>query len=876
MTQPVTFEPNARYVLHGVGYQVLQMLDDGTQVVRNLTTNALITHRVTELWQAWQDNTLEFAREGPNLQQRAETSLKTAYTIADLADLPTPLQDITWHRYQLIHPLIHMSSRQRTKQVVEERIQAYLFSLEEGNIPRREAFLLSLTPAKDSSVQQEASADAVPALSNNDPRPLIEKEQPSGTLSQPLPDLTPRTVARWLRRYGESHGDIRSLVPSYHQRGPQHHRLTPVSEKLLQQAIKQTYLTTVRAPITHVITAFEALLLAENAKRSPEAQLSSPGRMTIYRYINQLDGKEIDRARNGPRKAARDHHQSSQGPRPKRPNQRAEFDFAQLDILVVDADDRLPIGRPTLAAIRDKATGYISGIFISFEPPSYRLVMDCMLYAFLPKTHVKEFFQTQNEYLAFGIPEVFVVDNAIELHRDLELACLQLGIELQHLPVRKPWFKGSIERWFRTLNTDLIHVTPGTTFSNCLERGEYQSEKHACITLDRLWELLHLWIVDVYTQEPHSGIGPHRPGKGIPARLWQQALEDQFVPRLPPSRTDLLVLISRNTTRTIHQYGIEFEHLRYQDHQLAALRSKLAKAKKYRSTHTVSDQQEADALQSNRLFIKYHPGDLSRIWVLDPFSNRYLEVAAVDQHYTENLSLWKHRVIKRYAQEELKSNVDHEALVLAKARIQQIITEEMRLTRKIRSRHSMARWWNDQVTTWMTASNATDSVSPGSRPYPPVPPETHVDQNKNNQHEPLEVPPPPVSNAIQRLGGTSSGADLSEPLPALDAQVKLLSDPPSSHDATPFASFPPLPKKEDVPPTPQRRKARKTQPQTDPSTSEQAGRSSSPRHPTEHNPPSTSHQHSPGTPTGVPFLDMSSPLTERQKAFGIAVRSWQQ
>lgn len=167
MTQPVTFEPNARYVLHGVGYQVLQMLDDGTQVVRNLTTNALITHRVTELWQAWQDNTLEFAREGPNLQQRAETSLKTAYTIADLADLPTPLQDITWHRYQLIHPLIHMSSRQRTKQVVEERIQTYLFSLEEENIPRREAFLLSLTPAKDSSVQQEASADAVPALSNN-------------------------------------------------------------------------------------------------------------------------------------------------------------------------------------------------------------------------------------------------------------------------------------------------------------------------------------------------------------------------------------------------------------------------------------------------------------------------------------------------------------------------------------------------------------------------------------------------------------------------------------------------------------------------------------------------------------------------------------
>ncbi|GHO60843.1 hypothetical protein KSB_93180 [Ktedonobacter robiniae] len=115
-----------------------------------------------------------------------------------------------------------------------------------------------------------------------------------------------------------------------------------------------------------------------------------------------------------------------------------------------------------------------------------------MLYAFLPKEHVQTQFHTQHAYLAFGIPEVLVVDNGMELDRDLELACLQLGIELQHMPVRKPWFKGSIERWFRTLNTDLIHVTPGTTFSHFLERGDYQSQHHACITLDKLWELLHL------------------------------------------------------------------------------------------------------------------------------------------------------------------------------------------------------------------------------------------------------------------------------------------------------------------------------------------------------------------------------------------------
>ena len=865
MTQPVTFEPNVRYVLHGVGYQVLQMLDDGTQLVCNLATNALTTHRLTELWQAWQDNTLEFAREGPNLQQRVETSLKTASTLADLTDLPMHLQDIAWHRYQLIRPLLHLSSRQRTKHVVEERIRAYFSSLEEEKIPGRTSFFLSLAQPRDTSAQHDTSSgDAVPQPAQTHPLSPVETKQLSEILSQSSPHLTSRTVSRWLRRYQESHEDIRSLVPSYHQRGPQHHRLAPVIETLLQQAIKHTYLTNVRAPITHVITTFQALLLAENATRSPQTQLSSPGIMTVYRYIHQLDTKEVERARYGPRKAERNHHQSNQGPRPKRPNQRAEFDFTPLDILVVDADDRLPIGRPTIAAIRDKATGYISGIFISFEPPSYRLVMDCMLYAFLPKTHVKDLFHTHNEYLAFGVPEVLAVDNAIELHRDLELACLQLGIELQHMPVRVPWFKGSIERWFSTLNTDLIHATPGTTFSNFLERGEYQSHKHACITLDRLWELLHVWIVDVYTQEVHHGIGTHPLGKGIPARLWQQALEEQFVPRLPPSRKDLVVLISRNTTRTIQQYGIEFENLRYQDHQLSTLRSNLANAKTYRQPHTVNDQLK-EVLQSNRLPIKYHPGDLSRIWVLDPFSNRYLEVAAVDQQYTENLSLWKHQVIRRYAQEELKSKVDHKALILAKAHIQQIITEEMRLTRKIRSRQTMARWLNSQVTTWMTASHATDTASPGRSPSPLEQTDANI---SSLQHAPSDAPALPTKDTP--TGSTEVRiADISAPLPQMDQHVILLSDPAGQENATPFVPFPPLSASTQATQEQKREKSRPTNPtgKTRPKT-----HINSPQRQNEHacspDPDQIPHIIEPASTHGTKTL---SPLAQRQQSFGIDV-----
>jgi putative transposase len=768
MSKPVTFEPGIQYVCQGTAYQVIQLLHDGTLVARNLTTHTQTAVRLDFLWQQWQENTLEFAREGPNLQDRADTPLKTTSTFADLADLPPQLQEITWNRYQLIRPLLLLSPRQRTKQVVEERIRTYLFSLEQEG----QTFGFGLRVGQGRSpVAQESAQAPREDLPDHHPRPKTEQvsqhrepttssslqEHQEAVALQPLLALTPRTVSRWIHRYQTSREDIRSLVPAYHQRGPHHSQLSPLVEALLQQAIKQTYLTSVRAPVTHVITTFQALLLTENAKRAPEEQLSTPGKMTVYRYIHQLDGQHVDRARLGEATASRQHHQSQPGPLPTRPNQRVECDFAQLDLLVVDDADRLPIGRPTLAALRDKYTGYPLGIFISFEPPSYRVVMECMHYAFLPKAHVKSRFQTQHEYLAFGIPEVLVVDNAIELHRDLEMACLQLGIELQHMPVRKPWFKGSIERWFRTLNDDLIHVTPGTTFSHFLERGAYDSQKDACLTLDRLWQLLHLWIVDVYTQEVHEGVGGHLRGKGVPAVLWQRALDAQFVPRLPPSRQDLLVLLTRTATRKVHPYGIEFENLLYQSHALAPLRSQLARAKTSYSPHSTLAQQ--DLLKEGVVQIKYHPGDLSRIWVLDPFTHQYLEVPATDQAYTKDLSLWKHHVIKRYVQEELQRQVNPEALVLAKARIQQFLSQELRRSRTLRSRQSMARWGKEQVTT---------SPSPAQQPPSTTALPTFSQTPSQAPLPGTLAPPTPATNTEP-----ASVADLRAPLPPLQEQVVL-------------------------------------------------------------------------------------------------------
>jgi putative transposase len=88
--------------------------------------------------------------------------------------------------------------------------------------------------------------------------------------------------------------------------------------------------------------------------------------------------------------------------------------------------------------------------------------------------------------------------------------------------------------------------------------------------------------------------------------------------------------------------------------------------------------------------VKYHPNDLSRIHVYDPFRGEYLEVPALAQAYTQGLSLWKHRVIRRFVLEQ-QAQVNIVALGEAKRHIQQIV-QESKERPGLRTRSKIGRW----------------------------------------------------------------------------------------------------------------------------------------------------------------------------------------
>ena len=683
------------------------MLADGSCIVLNVHNLRKEVQHPNMLWDYWEEKQLEFMVAGENLREAEGLPFQTSYAFADVQSLVPAVRMQTWHRYLLIQPLLALPSRKRTQTVIEERIHTFFTASEEAEKREGQPIQLGLQVDKGRTRDQSSSSlSHRPSKKSPTRRRTTSSSASSNTSKKTRREhpLHPRTVRRWLSRF-EQGQDIRSLAPSYHERGPQDRRLSPLQEELLKKALREVYYTEQRASIRQAINKLKELVMQTNTSKLPEEMVTVPSDATLYRYVQDLDAMEVAIARFGRAQAERMHGQVWQGPRPTRPNQRWQFDFAKLDVLIVDGVDWLPIGRPTIAAIRDVYTGYPVGIYISFEPPSYRLVMECLLYACWRKTHVKEMFQTTNEYLAYGIPEMLVVDNGIELHRDLEWACLQLGIELQHTPVRMPWFKGAIERWFRTLNQELIHNAPGTTFSRSCQWKGYDPRKHASMTLDGLWEALHLWIVDDYTQNVHR-IGDE---KDIPVKRWLRALEKDFTPRLPPSRDDLLVLISRNTTRTVTPHGIEFENLYYQSAALGTLRSRLEKTNDERHEHGEPPKRRETVVQ-----VKYYPGDLGCIWILDPFDKQYIEVRAVNQEYASGLSLWKHRVIKRYARQELLLQLNDELLIVARARLQTRLQQDFRVARKIRTRAGAARFLDIHVSCWMRGVSVDSSVLGGA------------------------------------------------------------------------------------------------------------------------------------------------------------------
>jgi putative transposase len=523
----------------------------------------------------------------------------------------------------------------------------------------------------------------------------IQATQSDRAVATPMAPLSRRSIFRWLALFVQHQGDLRALVPGYARcGGTGRSRLPAALDAIIRQVIDQLYKTRETVTVKDLHYEIAARVEEENRLRPATAQLALPSRDAINDRLDALDLREWLEARQGPTAARRALRQSGQKARPSLPYEIVEVDTTRADYIVVDDADDLPLGRPTLTYGLDLATGYPVGFHLGFEPPSYLTTMECLYHIIRKKDEVRQQYGTAHDWPAYGVPAQIVVDNGPEFaNQHLEDACLCLGSQVVYAPVRTPEFKAGIERYFGSLNTGLLHTLPGTTFSNPGARGDYESAGLACLSLAELTRALYLFTVDVYAQEAHKD------GRGltfIPARRWAAATATGFLPPLPGSAEDLRLLLGRVATRILQPYGIEFENLRYNCAALGPLRHRL---------------------DGKPVKLKYHPGDLSRLYVRDPLATpseaQYLEVPACDPDgYTQHLSLWKHRVIRRYARAQ-QAKPDLAALGRAKREIRALI-QAAKGRKSQRGRKAMARFEG-------VPPSLAEHPVPGAGAAPPAP-----------------------------------------------------------------------------------------------------------------------------------------------------------
>jgi putative transposase len=509
-------------------------------------------------------------------------------------------------------------------------------------------------------------------LTEKDLAPII------AAVSARIEDKTPPSAInlyRWSKDVFRAGGDFRILIPRDQMKGhlgesdPRKgdaRTISPEVHDIIQSVIETNYLTMERPSVASIYEDLGNSIADKNKFRSEEDKLVKCNINTVYRAIHALDPYEVTLKRFGKRIADEKYSQHGKFIKPTRPLERVEFDHTKLDLMIVDPKTRMLIGRAWLIIGEDYYTKMFWCVYVSYVPPSYLSIQQCILQGIRLKNYIRDKYPNiKHTWDAYGVPEEAIVDNAKENISDyLEDAALQIGTIIRYAFRKRPQGKGSVERTFGTLNRMLLHELPGTTFSNILDKQDYDPAKNAIIDIDTFEAILYLWIIDTYLQHPHRGIN-----KDTPAHKWAESIK-KFPPPLPSSKNDLNVLLGMIEERTIFPSGIWYENISYNDPILSPLKRSIGEKK---------------------VKIKVDPMDLSAIHVYDSFSSVWIPVPAVDQEYTRGLTLWQHKVNNKYVLEQMKQVVDMDALAQAKAAIAELVEIGWNAV-KIQTRVRIARY----------------------------------------------------------------------------------------------------------------------------------------------------------------------------------------
>ncbi|HCF7250100.1 MULTISPECIES: Mu transposase C-terminal domain-containing protein [Pseudomonas] len=461
--------------------------------------------------------------------------------------------------------------------------------------------------------------------------------------------LSRRQVYVLIRRARQGTGLVTDLTPGRSGGGKGKGRLPEPVERIIRELLQKRFLTKQKRSL--------AAFHREVAQACKTQKLPVPARNTVAQRIAGLHPAKIARSRGGQDAARPLQGAGGIPPEVTMPLEQVQIDHTVIDLIVVDERDRQPICRPYLTLAIDVFTRCVLGLVVTLEAPSAVSVGLCLAHAACDKRPWLEGLNVEMDWPMSGKPRLLYLDNAAEFKSEaLRRGCEQHGIRLDYRPPGQPHYGGIVERIIGTAMQMIHDELPGTTFSNPGQRGEYDSEKMATLTLRELERWLAL-AVGTYHGSVHNGL------LQPPAARWAEAVERVGVPAVVTRPTAFLVDFLPVIRRTLTRTGFVIDHIHY---YADALKPWIARRERLPA-----------------FLIRRDPRDISRIWVLEPEGQHYLEI-----HYRTlshpAVTLWEQRQALAKLRQLGREQVDESALFRMIGQMREIVTTAQKATRKAR------------------------------------------------------------------------------------------------------------------------------------------------------------------------------------------------
>ena len=345
------------------------------------------------------------------------------------------------------------------------------------------------------------------------------------------------------------------------------------------------------------------------------------------------------------------------------PLQLIEIDHTPCDIILVDDEHRLPIGRPWITVAIDIYSRMIVGYYLSMNAPSVTSVGMCVSNTILPKDTLLAKFDVNSNWNVWGFPETIHVDNGADFRAEaVKKAGLAHGINIEFRPVGRANFGGHIERAIGTLMSE-IHNLPGTTFSNIKQRGEYDSDANASMTFFEFEKWLVTFITKIYHKRVHNSLSL------TPEQQWEEGLFGDensigFIQK-PSSNSTIILDFLPIYERTIQKNGVNIDGLNYYEH---VLRTKI---------------NQTENGKKKQFIFKRDPRDIRYVWFYEESTKEYFKIPVANQNMP-SMTAWEFDSIKTNLKNKGLKRVNQDAILEAREELHNQIQLSVKNSKKAR------------------------------------------------------------------------------------------------------------------------------------------------------------------------------------------------